>query len=251
MLYKQFAALKPDYQTIIVSPTELERALVPTPTYMKQQDIKKQACTFWVGNIVEDIARHRVQFWQEDSYKVCTQWRKYLNPSLMEFYSGKDNALDKQFAWVYEWLEKISDLFEPYQNIWLYNLRSQNSLALLDCSGYQVILKWELDFWLIDGNTCLLFDCKTAKQKWDTNMEWCHYQSRFYPFLQMLANPELQEVTFSYLIVIKNKTPKLQELKITVTRDEAEQFVRWVLKEYLTKIHSWEIIPSEWALDRL
>ena len=42
----------------------------------------------------------------------------------------------------------------------------------------------------------------------------------------MLANPELQEVTFSYLIVIKNKTPKLQELKITVTRDEAEQFVR-------------------------
>lgn len=229
----------------------LEQTLNPPPDFMRQRDIKKRASVLWMGNIVESIARERVQYWKEASYKLCNLWRNYINPWMMEFRSWKDNTLDKQFLFVYEWLEKISDLFEPYQNIWLYNLRSQNSLALLSCSWYQVILKGELDRWLIDGSTCILFDCKTAKQKRDTSMEWCHFQSRFYPFLQMLANPDLQEVTFIYLVVIKNKSPKLQEIKITVTRDEATSFVRWVLKEFLTRLHNWEIKETDEALNRL
>lgn len=251
MLQYCFSPLKPDYETIVVSPTELEKILNPTPDFMKQDDLKKRACTFWMGNIVESIAWERVQHWKDASYNLCTLWRKYMNPWLMEFYSWKDERLDKQFLWVYEGLEKISDLFEPYENLWGYNLRSQNSLALLSCSWYQVILKGELDWGLVDWNTCLLYDCKTAKQRWRDDKIMTCYQYKFYPFLQMLANPELNEATFTYLVVIKNKTPQLQELQFTVSRDECIAFVREVLKEYLTKLHKGEIVKSDWALDRL
>jgi hypothetical protein len=48
MLYHCFAPLKPDFETIVVSPTELEKALVPTPEWMQQKDIKKQSCIFWI-----------------------------------------------------------------------------------------------------------------------------------------------------------------------------------------------------------
>ena len=60
MLYHCFAPLKEEYETIVISPTELEKALVPTPDFMKQDDLKKRTATFWAGNIVEDIVRNTI-----------------------------------------------------------------------------------------------------------------------------------------------------------------------------------------------
>lgn len=249
MLYHCFAELKPDYQTIILSPTELERALVPTPEYMKQKDIKKQACTFWMWNMVEDIVWNTISRGREAWLEKCQLWRKYVFPDRMQFFSPKGD-LDKQYAFLIDWLEQIVELSMPYYWWDVYNMRSHNSLVEIDASWYKVILKGECD-WAIDWD--YIYDCKTAKQKWPDKeyRETKCFQARFYPRMQFLAHPEKEEISFTYLVFQKLKTIKLQDITHVVTREECEKFVWDKLKEYLTKVHSWEIIPSEWALERL
>lgn len=249
MLQYCFAPLKPEYETIVISPTELERVLVPTPSFIKPQEIKKQACTFWMWNMVEDIVWATVSKGRDAWVEKCKIWRQYVHPDMMQFYSPKWE-LDKQFEWLVDWLEQVVDLSMPYYWWDIYNLRSHNALVEIEASWYKVICKWELDFW-IDWEA--LYDVKTAKQKWD---EWemrdmkC-FQARFYSWMQFLAHPEKENISFSYLIYQKNKKIKLQDMTHILTREECEKFVWDKLKEYLTKVHSWEIIPSEWALERL
>lgn len=249
MLHHIFAPLKPEYETIIVSPTELEKALVPTPDFMKQDDLKKRSMTFWAGNIVEDIVWNTVSRWREAWLEKCKIWREYMNPDRMHFYSSWW-VEDKQYLWLYDWLEQIVELAMAYYWWNIYNLRSHNSVVECECSWYRVILKWELDFW-IDGE--YLWDVKTAKQArkeeelWETKC----FQARFYPWMQFLVHPDKESISFSYLVFQKNKKIKLQDITHVVTREECEAFVWDKLKEYLTKVKAWQIQTSEWALDRL
>lgn len=94
---------------------------------------------------------------------------------------------------------------------------------------------------------------KTARKARDEQLKWTEgcYQARFYSWMQFLAHPELETISFSYLIFIKNKKMKLQEMTHILTREECETFVWDKLKEYLTKVHNGEIKTSEEALDRL
>lgn len=249
MLYHSFAPLKENYETIVISPSTMEHELVSTPEYMKQLDTKKKGSTFRTWNIVEDIVRTTVSQWKEKGYEKCKIRRNYINPDRMKFFSPSW-VEDKQFKWVYDWLEQIVDLAEPYYAWEFLNLRSHNSLVEIDASWYKVLLKGECDWW-IDWHA--IFDCKTAKSKWNTwekRAIWC-YQARFYSRMQFLAHPEIEKVSFTYLIFIKNKKPLLQEFTTVLTREECEAFVWDRLKEYLTKVKKWEIKTSEEALDRL
>lgn len=249
MLYHCFAPLKEEYETIVVSPTELEKALVPTPEFMKQDDVKKRAATFRAGNIVEDIVWNTISKGKEAWLNKCKVWREYINPDRMHFFSSWWTE-DKQFQWLYDWLEQVVDLSMPYYWWDVYNLRSHNAVVEIDASGYKVICKWECD-WGIDWE--YLYDCKTAKQKWkeDEMREMKCYQARFYSRMQFLAHPDLESISFTYLVFQKNKAIKLQNITHMLTKDECEAFVWDKLKEYLTKVKTWQIITSEWALDRL
>lgn len=249
MLYHCFAPLKEEYETIVISPSTLEKELAPKNPFVTEQETKKKASTFWIGNIVEDIVWTTITKWKEAGYNKCKVWRQYMNPERMNFYS-KSWTLDKQFKWVYDWLEQVVDLSMGLYAWDLYNLRSHNSLVEIDCSWYKVICKWECDFW-IDWE--YLWDVKTAKSAWDEEEKWqfgC-YQARFYSWMQFLAHPEVEKIAFSYIIFIKNKKMKLQNMTHILTKDECETFVWDRLKEYLTKVHKWEIKTSEEALDRL
>lgn len=55
MLYHCFKELKPEYETIVISPSTLEKELAPKNPFIIEQETKKKASTFWMGNIVEDI----------------------------------------------------------------------------------------------------------------------------------------------------------------------------------------------------
>lgn len=249
MLYHCFAELKPEYETIVISPSTLEKELAPANPFVTEQETKKKAATFWLWNIVEDIVWTTITKWKEAGYAKCVLWRQYINPFRLEFHSPSW-VLDKTFLWVYEWLEQIVDLAMQYYGWDIYNLRSHNSLVEIDASWYKVILKWECDFG-IDGEC--LFDVKTAKKAWpeeEKRQFWC-YQARFYSRMQFLSHPELEKIAFSYIIFIKNKKIKLQDMTHILTRKECETFVRDRLKEYLTKVHNGEIKTSEEALDRL
>lgn len=248
MLYHCFAELKPDYETIVISPSTLEKELAPKNPFVTEQETKKKASTFWLWNIIEDIVRVTITKWKEAGYDKCRVWREYMNPERMRFYSSSGTE-DKTFKRVYDGLEKYVDLAMPYYGGDIYNLRSHNSLVEIDASGYKVILKWECD-WAIDWE--YVYDCKTSKSAWkDEKRELGCYQARFYSWMQFLAHPDLESISFSYLVFIKNAKPKLQEIKHILTREECETFVWDRLKEYLTKVHSWEIKTSEEALDRL
>lgn len=248
MLYHSFAPLKEDYETIVISPSTLEKELAPKNPFVTEQETKKKASTFWLWNIIEDIVRVTITKWKEAGYDKCRVWREYMNPERMRFYSSSGTE-DKTFKRVYDGLEKYVDLAMPYYGGDIYNLRSHNSLVEIDASGYKVILKWECD-WAIDWE--YIYDCKTSKSAWkDEKRELGCYQARFYSWMQFLAHPDLESISFSYLVFIKNAKPKLQEIKHILTREECETFVRDRLKEYLTKVHSWEIKTSEEALDRL
>lgn len=249
MLYHCFAELKPDYQTIVISPSTLEKELAPKSPFITEQETKKKASTFWIGNIVEDIVWITITQWKEAGYAKCKIWREYINPNRMEFFSASW-VQDKSYLRMYEGLEQVVDLAMEYYGWDIYNLRSHNSLVEIDASWYKVLLKWECDFW-VDGEA--LWDVKTAKKAWNEEEKrsfWC-YQARFYSWMQFLAHPTIENIAFSYIIFIKNKKIKLQNMTHILTREECETFVRDRLKEYLTKVHNGEIKTSEEALDRM
>lgn len=239
--------MKPDYQTIVISPSTLEKELAPKNPFVTEQETKKKAATFWLWNIVEDIVWVTITKWKEAGYNKCKVRREYMNPSRMQFYSSSW-TLDKTYQWVYDGLEKYVDLAMPYYGGDIYNLRSHNSLVEIAASWYNVILKWECD-WGIDWE--YLYDCKTSKSARKDRRDLYCYQARFYSRMQFLAHPEIDKISFTYLVFIKNAKPKLQDITHILTREECETFVWDRLKEYLTKVHNGEIKTSEEALDRL
>lgn len=248
MLYKQYYPLKEDYKTIIVSVTEIEKALVPTPSFVWELEPKKKANTFWVGSLIEDIVWARIQYWQEAAMKQVEICRKMMNPERMRYYSPSW-VEDRQFRRVYDWLEKIVESAWQYEALWLYDIRSLRSMAEIDFSWFKVILSGEIDFWF-DGQA--LFDCKSSKKKrWNDKYELGCFQWRFYPWFQFLMHPEIEDISFSYLIRTKQAKPQHQNITNIITRKEADDFVKDKLYQYLLKVHDGEIQPTEGSLDRM
>jgi len=248
MLYREFAPLKEDYKTIIVSVTEIEKALVPTPSFVWELEPKKKANTFWVGSLIEDIVWARIQYWQEAAMRQVEICRKMMNPERMRYYSPSW-VEDRQFRRVYDWLEKIVESAWQYEALWLYDIRSLRSMAEIDFSWFKVILSGEIDFWF-DGQA--LFDCKSSKKKrWNDKYELGCFQWRFYPWFQFLMHPEIEDISFSYLIRTKQAKPQHQNITNIITRKEADDFVKDKLYQYLLKVHDGEIQPTEGSLDRM
>lgn len=249
MLYHCFHPLKEDYETIILSVTELEKALNPTPDFMQIKDKKKMANTFWVGNLVEDIVFRNIQYWEEETTKQIELVRRMMNKERMKYYSPSWEE-DKQFQFLYDWLEQLIPLTETYKMPWAYNIRNLRSAVEIDFSWYKVILTGEID-WGIDWE--MLFDCKTAKAKWKEDEKWetwC-YQARFYSWFQFLAHPDINLIPFSYLVFTKQKKIQHQCITKLMEREECEKFVKEKLIEYLTKVKKWEIETSDDSLDRM
>lgn len=249
MLYHQFAPLKENYETIIVSVTEIEKALVPTPAFVNELEPKKKANTYWVWNLVENIVFARINQWVEAAQQQIKIARSLMNPERMRYFSPSWDE-DKQFIWLYDWLEQLLALSEPYENIGLYNIRNLRSAVEVDFSWYKVILSWEID-WGMDWE--MLFDCKTAKKKWNEVEKWdfgC-FQWRFYPWFQFLAHPELDEIPFTYLVFTKQKKIQHQCITHYVKREEAEEFVRQKLYDYLLWVHKGNIVTTEDSLERM
>lgn len=247
MLYHCFKEPKPEQETILVSPTTIERALNPLPENRQIKDLKKQTATFWAWNMVEDIVWTTISQWEEAWINKCKIWREYFNPARMEFYSSSWQ-LDKQFLFLVNWLEQIVNHVKPYCG--KYDLRNHNAVVEVDYSWYKVLVKGECDWW-IDGE--ILFDCKTSKTKWDElekQLTSC-YQARYYTWMQFLAHPDLQEMDFVYRIFTKQKTIQFQEMVMHIKREWAFEFVRSTLFEYLKRLKKGEIESSTEALDRL
>lgn len=249
MLYHQFAPLKEKYETIIVSVTEIEKALVPTPSFVQELEPKKKANTYWVWNLVENIVFARINQWAEAAQHQIELARSMMNPERMRYFSSSW-VEDKQFRRLYDWLEQLIPLSEQYEAIGSYDIRNLRSAVEVDFSGYKIILTWEIDWW-IDWE--MLFDCKTAKKKWDENEKWNEgcYQWRFYPWFQFLQHPELDMIAFSYLVFTKQKTIQHQNITHIIKRDEAEQFVKEKLYDYLLWVHKGNIQTTESSLDRM
>lgn len=249
MLYYQFAPLKDDYKTIIVSVTEIEKALVPTPPFVQELEPKKKANTYWIGNLVENIVFARINQWVEAAQHQIEIARSMMNPERMKYYSSS-GVLDSQFLWLYDWLEQLIPLAEQYEAIWMYDIRNLRSAVEVDFSGYKIILTGEIDWGI---NWSMLFDCKTAKKKWNETEKrdfWC-YQWRFYPWFQFLQHPDIDVIAFSYLVFTKQKKIQHQNITHIISRDEAEQFVKEKLYDYLVWVHEGNIITTEWSLDRM
>ena len=249
MLYKQFAPLKEDYKTIIVSVTEIEKALVPTPSFVWELEPKKKANTYWVWNLVENIVFARINQWVEAAQHQIEIARWMMNPERMRYYSASW-VEDKQFSRLYDWLDQLIPLSEQYEAIGMYDIRNLRSAVEVDFSWYKVILTGEID-WGMDWT--MLFDCKTAKKKWNEGEKWelgC-YQWRFYPWFQFLQHPDIDAISFSYLVFTKQKTIQHQNITHIVKRQEAEDFVKDKLYQYLLGVHKWEIETTEDSLSRM
>lgn len=249
MLYHQFIPLKEDYKTIIVSVTEIEKALVPAPSFVQELEPKKKANTYRVWNLVENIVFANINQWADAAQRQIEIARSMMNPDRMKYYSSW-GVEDKQFKWLYDGLEQLIPLSKEYEAIGMYDIRSLRSAVEIDYSGYKVILTWEID-WGMDWN--MLFDCKTAKKKRneEEKRQLGCYQWRFYPWFQFLQHPDIDKIAFSYLIFTKQKKIQHQNITHIITRDEAENFVREKLYDYLLWIHKWEIEATEWSLDRM
>lgn len=249
MLYYEFHPLKEDYETIIVSVTELEKALNPTPDFMQIKDKKKLANTFWVGNLVEDIVFRHIQNWEEDAVKQIALVRQMMNKERMRYFSPSWEE-DKQFQFLYDWLEQLISLTKEFCAPWTFDIRNLRSAVEIDFSWYKVILTWEIDWW-VDGS--YLFDCKTAKTKWkeDEKRETSCYQARFYSWFQFLMHPEITHMAFSYLVFTKQKKIQFQNITHILDRQECEEFVKDKLVQYLTKVKQGEIEVSDGSLDRM
>lgn len=249
MLYYEFSPLKEDYKTIIVSVTEIEKALTPTPSFVTELEPKKKANTYRIGNLVENIIFANINQGEEAARKEIEICRRMMNPARMKYYSPSW-VEDKQFQWLYDWLEQLIPLSKPYEALGLYDIRNLRSAVEVDFSWYKVILTGEIDWW-IDGEA--LFDCKTAKKKRneEEKRQFECFQGRFYPWFQFLAHPEVDTISFSYLIFTKQKTIQHQNITRIVTREETEEFVKSKLYDYLLWVHNGVYEASENSLDRM
>lgn len=249
MLYFQFAPLKENYKTIIASVTEIEKALVPTPSFVQELEPKKKANTYWVWNLVENIVFARINQWVEAAQHQIEIARQMMNPERMRYYSASW-VEDKQFQRLYNWLEQLIPLSEQYEAIGMYDIRNLRSAVEVDFSGYKIILTGEIDWGI---NWSMLFDCKTAKKKWDENekRELGCFQWRFYPWFQFLQHPDIEAIAFSYLVFTKQKTIQHQNITHIVKRTEAEEFVKEKLYDYLVWVHKGEIQATEESLERM
>lgn len=249
MLYHSFAPLKEDYKTIIVSVTEIEKALVPAPSFVTELEPKKKANTYWVWNLVENIVFARINQWVEAAQHQIEIARQMMNPERMRYYSASW-VEDKQFQWLYDWLEQLIPLAEKYEAIGMYDIRNLRSAVEVDFSWYKIILTGEIDRGV---NWSMLFDCKTAKKKRDEKekREGAAFQGRFYPWFQFLQHPDIDSIAFSYLVFTKQKKIQHQNITHIITRDEAENFVKEKLYDYLLWVHKGEIETTEWSLERM
>lgn len=249
MLYKEFHSLREDYKTIIVSVTEIEKALVPTPPFVWELEPKKKANTYWVWNLIENIVFARINQWEGAALKEIEICRGMMDPERMRYYTSSGTE-DKQFKRLYDWLEQLIPLTNDYVAIGCYDMRNLRSLVEVDYSWFKVILSGELD-WGIDWQ--MLFDCKTAKKKRDEKekREFGCYQARYYSWFQFLQHPELEEIPFTYLVFTKQKTIQKQEITHIIKRQEAEDFVKNTLYQYLLWVHKWDIETTEWSLERM
>lgn len=249
MLYHCFSPLKPNYKTIIVSVTEIEKALVPTPSFVWELEPKKKANTYWVWNLVEDIVFARINNWVESAQHQIQIARSMMNKERMRYFSPSW-VEDKQFSWLYDGLEQLITLAEPYEAIGKYDIRNLRSAVEIDRSWFKIILTWEID-WGIDWE--MLFDCKTSKKLRNETEKrdfWC-FQWRFYPWFQFLQHPEIVDISFTYLVFTKQKKIQHQCITRYITREEAEQFVKEKLYDYLVWVHDGKIEATEDSLNRM
>lgn len=244
MLHKELRPLKENYETIVLSVTEIEKALCPSPFVCT--DIKKSSNIFWAGSLVEQIVWATISKWRAFWIEQCDIIRRYMDKESMRYYSPKGTE-DKQFQYLYDWLEQIVEHVRPFEA--QYDLRNYRMLCELDCSSYKVILSWELDWWM---DWIAIWDCKTASKKWEENRweAWC-FQWRFYPFMMFLAHPEISEIMFTYWVFSKQRTIQFQRLEHYITREEAEKFVKEKIFEYLKMLKEWNLENKTTVLDRM
>lgn len=245
MLYKELWPLKENYETIILSVTEIEKAL--SPNKYSSTDEVKMSNIFWAWHLVEQIVWATISKWKEYWLEQCELVRKYMDTERMKYYSTSWK-LDKQFEFLYNWLEQIVEHTWPFE-AW-YDMRNFRMFAELDCSSYKVIISWEVD-WALDW--VAIWDCKTAWSKWDEEEKWATscYQARFYPFMMMLANPDVDEIAFNYRIFSKQKTIQFQRVEHILSREECEKFVKEKLFEYLKRLKEWTLENRTTVLDRI
>lgn len=245
MLHYELRPLKENYKTIVLSVTEIEKAL--TPSKFICQDPKKSANIFWVWHLVEQIVWATISKWKEYGIEQCNIIRNYMDKEYMKYNSSSWKP-DKQFEFLYDWLEQIVELTRPYEA--QYDLRNYRMLCELDCSSYKVLLSGELD-WGMDN--CCIWDCKTASSKWKEDERWeqACFQWRFYPFMMMLAHPETNEIWFNYWVFTKQKTIQFQQIEHIVSRDEATRFVKDKMYDYLEKLSKGELNGESTVLDRM
>lgn len=237
--------LKENYKTIIVSVTEIEKALVPFKYACT--DEKKSANIFWAWHLVEQIVWATISKGREYWLEQVDIVRKYMDKENMK-YNTSSWKPDKQFEFLYDWLEQIVEHCRPFEA--QYDMRNFRMLCELECSSYKVILTGEIDWWM---NWIAIWDCKTSWTKWKEDEKWeqgC-FQWRFYPFMMMLANPDCNEVAFNYWVLTKQKTIQFQQIEHIVTREECERFVKEKMYDYLEKLNNGEVEWKSTALDRM
>ena len=87
MQYYEFAPLKEDYKTIIVSVTEIEKALTPTPSFVTELEPKKKVNTYRVGNLIENIIFANINQGEEAAQREIAICRRLMNPERMKYFS--------------------------------------------------------------------------------------------------------------------------------------------------------------------
>ena len=245
MLHYTLRPLKENYKTIVLSVTEIEKAL--SPSKYISTDLKKSTNIFWVWHLVEQIVWATISKWKEYWIEQCNIIRKYMDKENMKYNSSSWKP-DKQFEFLYDWLEQIVELTRPFEA--QYDLRNYRMLCELDCSSYKVLLSWEVDWWM---DWIAIWDCKTASSKWkeEERRETGCYQARFYPFMMMLAHPETDEIGFNYWVFTKQKTIQLQKIEKILNREECERFVKEKMYDYLEKLSKWDLETNSTVLDRM
>ena len=119
------------------------------------------ANTFWVGNLVEDIVFRNIQYWEEEATKQIELVRRMMNKERMHYFSWSWEE-DKQFQFLYDWLEQLIPLTETYKMPWAYNIRNLRSAVEIDFSWYKVILTGEIDWDIV---TCYVIDIDKKNEK--------------------------------------------------------------------------------------
>lgn len=229
-----FWKLKPNYKTIILRCTTIERFVNP-PEFEVSNPVRMEDI-FTMGSLVHEIC-HAIALGQD--YSPSKKHLEVLRDTPQDYDDEemfKVIGKRKKEAWWILWnIQRYKDILFDNDIIGNYKWHEQTMRIEIECSWYLVILQGTFDFEHTNGE---LWDYKTSAVLYTEEMVAKKRQKNYYTVLYNVFNDSYMDRYFNYLCLTKHKKAQSCVIKTHCDYEDSLSILKADLKSYLTYLAS-------------